>query len=75
MSKHTLSEMLKIERSTAAEMKHLLDTHNIDPEDVSPEVLEDIEDRARDRAEAAFDNWVDQGIDERKERKAFGEDR
>lgn len=66
-------ESLKFEQALALEMKHLM--RKLDIEELTAAEMAEIERKAGDRAEAAFDNWVDQGIDERKERKAFGEDR
>ncbi len=71
----TLSESLKIERATDAEIKYLLERMGVSADDLSPDEISQLELKARTRAESGFYHSVDQGIDERKERKAFGEDR
>lgn len=62
-------ESLKFEQALAYEMKRALD--KLDVEELAGEEMSEIERKASQSAEAAFDHWVDQGIDERKERKAF----
>lgn len=71
--RRTHKESLKFEQALAYEMKHLM--RKLDIEELTAAEMAEIELKASDRAEAAFDNWVNQGIDERKERKAFGGDK
>ena len=66
-------ESLKFEQALALEMKHLM--RKLDIEELTAAEMQEIELKAEQRAEAGFDHWVNQGIDERKERKAFGDDK
>lgn len=56
MTRRTHKESLKFEQALAYEMKHLM--RKLDIEELTAAEMAEIELKASDRAEAAFDNWL-----------------
>lgn len=70
-TKRTTKEQRMFEQAESLTLNRLLEKQERagrDIEEMSEEELSELREQAHDSAEAAFDHWVNQGIDERKER-------